>query len=343
MAKANEVKNILLIVLTITLLALTVGFAGAQQATKVPRIGYLGLDDPSSALFKSFRQGLREVGYTEGQNIILEPRFAYGNDWRLNGLAAELVGLNVNAMVTQNTPALNAARNATRTIPIVMVYFGDPVAVGIVASRERPGGNVTGMSGMTTELGGKWLELLKETVPAISRVAVLWGAGFEMEPTMKGMQATARSLGVELQSAQVKAYSPLGFGHWSGNGSHWIGSAFTWATRGQAGAFILLPSSILGENLDYIADLGLKKHLPGIFWREDFAEAGGLMAYGANQMEQSRRAAYVVDKILKGANPAELPVELPTQFKLVINLKTAKEIGVTIPPDMLMFADRVIK
>jgi ABC-type uncharacterized transport system substrate-binding protein len=338
MAKANEVKNILLIVLTITLLALTGGFAGAEQTKKVPRIGYLGLDDPSSALFKSFRQGLHEVGYIEGQNMIIEPRFAYGNDWRLNGLSAELVGLNVNAIVTQNTPALNAARHATKKIPIVMVYLGDPVAVGIVASRERPGGNVTGVSGMATELGGKWLELLKETVPAISRVAVLWSRGFEKEPTMKGMEVTARSIGVELQPAEVKLFKPP-FGLVRGS----IGAAFNWATRGQAGAFVLLPSSILGENLDYIADLGLKRRLPGIFWREDFAEAGGLMAYGANQIEQSRRAAYVVDKILKGAKPAELPVELPTQFKLVINLKTAKEIGVTIPPDMLMFADRVIK
>ena len=343
MAKANEVKNICLLVLLIGLLALTEGFAGAQQTKKIPRIGYLGLGDPSSHLFKSFRQGLREVGYIEGQSIIIEPRFTYGNDWRLNGLAEELVGLNVNAIVTQSSPALNAARNATRTIPIVMVYLGDPVAVGIVASRERPGGNVTGISGISTELGGKWLELLKETVPAVSRVAVLWSQGFEAEPTMKGMQATARSLGVELQSAQVKAYFARGFGYPGRNGSRSIGSAFTWATRGQAGAFILLPSSILGENLDYIADLGLKKRLPGIFWREDFAEAGGLMAYGANQIEQSRRAAYVVDKILKGAKPGELPVELPTQFKLVINLKTAKDIGVTIPPDMLMFADRVIK
>ena len=338
MAKASDVKNIFLIVLTIMLLALTGGFTGAEQTKKVPRIGYLGLDDPSSSSFKSFRLGLRELGYIEGQNIIIEPRFAYGNDWRLNGLSAELVGLNVNAIVTQNTPALNAARHATKKIPIVMVYLGDPVAVGIVASRERPGGNVTGVSGMATELGGKWLELLKETVPVISRVAVLWSRGFEKEPTMQGMEVTARSIGVELQPAEVKLFKPP-FGLVRGS----IGAAFNWATRGQAGAFVLLPSSILGENLDYIADLGLKKRLPGIFWREDFAEAGGLMAYGANQIEQSRRAAYVVDKILKGAKPAELPVELPTQFKLVINLKTAKEIGVTIPPDMLMFADRVIK
>jgi putative ABC transport system substrate-binding protein len=197
---------------------------------------------------------------------------------------------------------------------------------------------------MATELGGKWLELLKETVPAITRVAVLWSRGFEKEPTMQGMEVTARSLGVELQSAQVKAYdAPLGFGHWSGNGSHWIGSAFTWATRGQAGAFVLLPSSILGQNLGYIADLGLKSRLPGIFWRAEFAEAGGLMSYGASQTEQFRRAAYVVDKILKGAKPAELPIEQPKKFELVINLKTAYEIGVKVPDKMLTWADRVIK
>jgi putative ABC transport system substrate-binding protein len=336
--KATDVKNILLLVLIIALLVLTEGFVGAQQTGKVPRVGYLGLDDLSSPLFESFRQGLREVGYIEGQNIIVEPRFVLGTAWRLTGLAAELVRLNVNVIVAQGAPALNAARHATRTIPIVMVYLGDPVAAGIMASRDRPGGNVTGVSGRTTELGGKWLELLKETVPGITRVAVLWSAGFEMEPTMKSMQATARSLGVELQTAEVKLFkTPFGIATGS------VGAAFNWATRGQAGAFILLPSSILSENLDYIADLGLKKRLPGIFWRADFAEAGGLMAYGASQTEQSRRAAYVVDKILKGAKPAELPVELPTKFELVINLKTAKEIGVTIQPEMLMFADRVIK
>jgi putative ABC transport system substrate-binding protein len=316
-------------------LALAEGFAGAQQSAKIPRVGFLSLDNPSSPLFESFRQGLRELGYIEGQNIIIEPRFAYENDWRLNGLAAELVGLNVNVIVTQSSAALNAARHTTRTIPIVMVYLGDPVAVGIVASRERPGGNVTGISGMATELGGKWIELLKETVPAIKRVAVLWSQGFEKEPTMKGMELTARSLGIELESAQVKLFRGLVRGS--------VGAAFTWATRGQAGAFVLLPSSILGQNLSYIADLGLQRRLPGIFWRAEFAEVGGLMSYGASETEQFRRAAYVVDKILKGAKPAELPVELPTKFELVINLKTAKEIGVTIQPEALMFADRVIK
>jgi len=167
---------------------------------------------------------------------------------------------------------------------------------------------------------------------------VLWSRGFEKEPTMQGMEVTARSLGVELQSAEVKLFKPP-FGLVKGS----VGAAFNWATRGQAGAFVLLPSSILGQNLGYIADLGLKRRLPGIFWRAEFAEVGGLMAYGASQTEQFRRAAYVVDKILKGAKPAELPVELPTKFELVINLKTAKEIGVTIQPEVLMFADRVIK
>jgi ABC-type uncharacterized transport system substrate-binding protein len=327
------------IVLITFVLALSEGLAGAQQTTKVPRIGYLGLNDPSSFLFKSFRQGLREVGYVEGQNIIIEPRFAFGNDWRLAGLAAELVRLNVDVIVVQGSPELSIVMHATKTIPIVMAYLGDPVAVGIVASRERPGGNVTGVSGMATELGGKWLELLKETVPAITRVAVLWSRGFEKEPTMQGMEVTARSLGVELQSAQVQAY----FIHGYGNGSRSIGSAFTWATRGQAGAFVLLPSSILGQNLSYIADLGLKRRLPGIFWRAEFAEAGGLMAYGASQTEQFRRAAYVVAKILKGAKPAELPIEQPKKFELVINLKTANEIGVKVPDKMLTWADRIIK
>jgi putative ABC transport system substrate-binding protein len=325
--------------LIVLVLALAEGFAGAQQATKVPRIGYLGLDDPSSSLFKSFREGLHELGYIEGQNIMIEPRFAYGNDWRLNGLAFELVGLNVNVIVAQSSQALNAARHATRTIPIVMTYPGDPVAVGIVASRERPGGNVTGISGMATELGGKWLELLKEAIPTVSRVAVLGGRGFENEPTWKGMEVVARSLGVELQSAEVQAY------FWAARYSRAraVGAAFTSATRGQANAFILLPSLIFGQNLDYIAELGLKMRLPGIFWRAHFAEAGGFMSYGANETEQFRRAAYVVDKILKGAKAAELPVELPTKFELVINLKTAKEIGVTVQREMLMFADRVIK
>jgi putative ABC transport system substrate-binding protein len=324
--------------LVTALLTLTAVLAEAQQAAKIPRIGYIGLDDPSSHLFESFRQGLREIGYVEGQNIIIEPRFAYGNDWRLNEFAFELVRLGVSAIVPEGSPALSATMGATKSIPIVTAYPGDPVAVGIAETREHPGRNVTGTSGMATELGGKWLELLKETVPAVSRVGVLWNRGFAAQPTIKGMKTAAHSLGVELQLAEIRLfYSPP----YMMRGA--VGTAFNWATREQADAFILLPSSILGRNLNYIADLGLKKRLPGIFWRPAFAEAGGLMSYGANQTEQFRRAAYYVDKILKGAKPAELPIELPKKFELTINLKTAKEIGITVPPRLLAWADKVIK
>lgn len=313
------------------LLALTEGFAGAQQQAKVPRIGYLDLGDPSSRVFRSFRQGLRELGYIEGQNIMIEPRFAFRNDWRLHEFTAELVRLQVDVIVTESTPAIYAAMSATKTIPIVMTYVGDPVAAGFVGSLERPGGNVTGVSGMASELGGKWLELLKETVPAINRVAVLWSTSSEKEsPALKGVEVAARSLRVELQPAEARS-------------SGGVGGAFAWATRGQVDALIVLPGLYFGLNLGYVADLANKRHLPSIFWRADFARAGGLMAYGANQNEQFRRAAYVVDKILKGARPAELPVELPKSFELVINLKTAREIGVTIPPRVLAWADRVIK
>ena len=333
------------------ILALGEGFAGAQQTRKVPRIGYLGLNDPYSSarrtaeiIFESFRQGLREVGYIEGQNVIIEPRFAFGDVWRLSGLASELVRLQVDVIiVAPSSQALNAARSATKTIPIVMA-FADPAAVTrIVASPDGSGGNVTGVSGMATELGGKWLELLKEAVPAVSRVAVLgsrgWGRGFETEPTWKGMEVVARSLGVELQSAEVKT-AFFGASESRGRG---VGAALTWATRGQADAIIVLPGLVFGENLEYIADQALRRRLPSIFWRADFAEAGGLMSYGANPAEQFRRAAYVVDKILKGAKPAELPIEQPQKFELVINLKTAKEIGVKVPDKMLTWADRIIK
>jgi ABC-type uncharacterized transport system substrate-binding protein len=326
--------------------ALAGGFAGAQQTTKVPRIGYLGLDDPSSSFFKSFRDGLREVGYIEGQNIIIEPRFAFGNDWRLGGLAAELVRLKVDVIVTQH---VITARGVTRTIPIVMAYSGDPVEARIVASVERPGGNVTGIGGMATGLGGKWLEILKQTIPEVRRVGVLYFSNPDQNfrnpvrepPIMKELEVAARSLRVELQPGEVGVrYSNTIFARPVESG---VGAAFTWATRGQADALIVLPGLVVNRNLSYIAQLALKRHLPGIFWQADFAEAGGLMTYGANENEQLRRAAYIVDKILKGANPAELPVELPKKFELVINLKTANEIGVKIPDKMLTWADRVIK
>jgi putative ABC transport system substrate-binding protein len=221
--------------------------------------------------------------------------------------------------------------NATKTIPIVMTFVGDAASEGFVASLERPGGNVTGVTGLKTELGGKWLELVKETIPSVRRVAVLWNPRSEDKfPVRKSVDQAARSLGVELQWLEVRRRDD-------------IPRTFRSAVLAGAEAFIVLPGGIFFAGMSEIVDLAQKSRLPGISWRGDFAEAGGLMAYGANRLEQSRRAAYVVDKILKGAKPAELPVELPKSFELLINLKTAKEIGITIPPRVLAWADRVIK
>lgn len=312
--------------------------AHAQQPARIPRIGILGLAYPSSPFLESFRQGLRELGYVEGQNIILETRSPTGSS-RLDDFATELVRLQVNVIVAQSTAATYAAMGATKTIPIVMTYPGDPVASGIVASPERPGGNVTGVSGLAMGLGGKMLELLKETLPEVSRVAVFWNPGSEntrIENTRiwKGAEVAARSLRVELQPLAVRPQDDLA-------------NAFRSATSSRADAFIVVPGIVPGivvsPNLREIAKIALKSRLPGISWRADFADAGGLIAYGQNRLEQSRRAAYFVDKILRGAKPGELPVETTMRFELVINLKTAKEIGITIPPRVLAWADRVIK
>ena len=318
-------------------LALAEGFAAAQQRAKVPRIGILGEpQNPSSVISKSFRQGLNELGYVEQQNVILEPRFSSGQNARYHDLAAELVGLQADVIVAHTSPAIYAVMGATRTIPIVMTSPDDPVSEGIVRSLEQPGGNVTGVSGLVRELGGKWLELLKEAIPSVKRVVVLWSpASEDKSSTWRGVELAARSLQVDLLWRDV--------GRW---GIRDVESAFRPATFwGRADAFIVLPGGIfrLSRYRSEILRLGLKTHLPGMFWRGDFADEGGLMAYGAKPAEQSRRAAYFVDKILKGAKPGDLPVERPTQFELVINLKTAREIGVTIQPEVLMFADRVIK
>jgi putative tryptophan/tyrosine transport system substrate-binding protein len=296
------------------LLALTEGFAGAQQSGTIPRVGFIVQGSPDSQVLESFRWGLRELGYIEGQNIIVEPRFDYGNSWRLDQLVTELVQLRVNVIVVGSSSALFNVMSRTKTIPVVMQYVGDPVAAGVVASVERPGGNVTGIGSMAAGLGGKWLELLKEAIPAISRVGVLYtGPAEEESPMMKELEVAARSLRVELQPARVPGRWPMnGYSYTSASSRAspaQIGGAFRWATRGQADAFIILPAAILEDNLHYIAGLARNSRLPGIFWQADFAAVGGLMAYGANQIEQSRRAAYFVDKILKGAKPAELPVE----------------------------------
>ena len=315
------------------LLALTAVLAEAQQPAKIPRVGFLVNNEPSSADFESFRQGLRELGYIEGQNVIIEPRFGGGDDWRSSMFGAELMALNVDVIVAGGLMPFIRGGATTKTIPIVMAWGGDPVAAGFVVSRERPGGNITGIAGLAAGLGGKWLELLKETVPEIKRVGVLYSSrtlvGASLMP-MKELEVTARSLRVQLQLAEARRPRD-------------VGGAFAWATRNQADALLVFPSSLFEQDRDYVINLVLQKRLPGISWRAAFAEAGGLMAYGANRAEQFRRSAYFVDKILKGAKPAELPIELPKKFELTINLKTAKEIGITVPSRVLAWADKVIK
>jgi ABC-type uncharacterized transport system substrate-binding protein len=320
--------------LVAVMLILTQGVAGAEQAAKVPRIGYLGVNDSSSPLFESFRQGLRELGYLEGQNIIIEPRI--GEESQFRDLAADLVRLKMDVIVAQPA-AIPVAMSVTTTIPIVMTFPGDPVLNGFVASLERPGGNVTGVSGLSLGLGGKWLELIKETIPTAKRVAVFWNRRAEEKfPVSKTVDSVARSLGVNLQWSEVGPTQ---------NGIPWLYARLRRAELSQSDAFIVLPGIAGMYRLEDIADFGLRNRIPGIFGRTDLDmdQMGGLMAYGANRSEQSRRAAYFVDKILKGANPAELPVELPKKFELVINLKAAKEIGITVPPRVLAWADRVIK
>jgi putative tryptophan/tyrosine transport system substrate-binding protein len=319
--------------LIVLVLALAKGFAGAQQRTKVPRIGLFGgLQNSSSHILESFRQGLNELGYVEQQNIILEPRFPSEQNSRYQDLAAELVGLQVDVIVAHTTPAIHAAMRATKTTPIVMTFPSDPVSEGIVGSLERPGGNVTGVSGLVKELGGKWLELLKEAIPSVRRVAVLWNPRSEDGfPTWKGVELAARSLQVDLTWMEVRNQRD-------------VARAFRPATHwGRVDAFIVLPGGIFFATMPQIVELALKSRLPGISWRGDFADAGGLMAYGANRLEQARRAAYVVDKILKGAKPSDLPVERPTQFELVINLKTARALDLVVPLTLQAIADEVIE
>ena len=327
-------------------LALAESFAAAQHSAKIPRIGFLGGTQPRSLIFESFQQGLRELGYIEGQNIILERRHFHGEPAQLAQFATELVHLKVDIIVAQAASPIRAAMNATKTIPIVMTSAGDAASEGFVASLERPGGNVTGVSGLKTELGGKWLELIKESIPSVRKVAVLWNRRSEERfPTWKSVDQAARSLGVDLQWLEVgqHGWRGLQFGGSVSGLSDLLDHRFRSAIWDRAEAFIMLPGGVFFSGMAQIVDLGLRNRLPGISWRQEFAEAGGLMSYGANRLEQSRRAAYMVDKILKGAKAAELPMERPTKFELVINFKTAKEIGVTIPPETLMWADRVIK
>jgi putative ABC transport system substrate-binding protein len=309
--------------------------ADAQQAAKVHRIGLLGGSPPNSPggrrAWEGFFQGMRELGYVEGQNILAEGRFYGDRTDRLPALAAELVRLNVDVIVAGAPPAPEAAQRATSTIPIVMAHHADPVGSGLVASLARPGRNVTGLSTQAPDLAGKRLQLLKEAVPGISRVAVLSNPTIPSQALeLREAKVAAGSLKVQLQMLEARAPSDFA-------------GVFSAMTKERAGGVIILTSSMFYAERTRIAELAAQSRVPAIYAVKEFAEAGGLMTYGINIHESFRRAAIYVDKILKGAKPADLPVEQPTKFELVINLKTAKALGLTIPPSLLQGADEVIQ
>jgi putative tryptophan/tyrosine transport system substrate-binding protein len=321
-------KKILVSILAVVIVAF-VHLAEAQRPKKVFRIGFLAGSSENN--LRGLRQGLRELGYVEGKNITIDSRVAEGKFDRFPALAAELVLLKVDVIVTQGTPAATAAKNATSTIPIIMSGGTDPVATGLILSLARPGGNITGVTIMNEELAGKRLELLKETGPKVSRLGVLWNsANPGVAVVFKQTQSAAQELSLSLQSLEVKTVNDLQ-------------GAFDATTRSGVNGLVPLPAAPISNHLKLVADLAVKNRLPSIYDRSDFVEAGGLMSYGPNLPDMSRRAATYVDKVLKGANPGELPVERPTKFELVINLKTAKVLGLTIPPVVLMRVDRVIK
>lgn len=308
--------------------------AGGQPTQKVPRIGWLGgpTRETAQPYVQPFLQGLRDLGWVEGQNIVIEWRFAGGRAERLPGLAAELVQLRVDLIVVPSTPTALAAKNATRTIPLVTVGGGDPVGLGLVASLARPGGNITGLTiVLGPEIAGKQLELLKETVPKVSRIAVLWNPGTPGTTlSVRQAEIAARALGVELQLLEARRLSDFD-------------DAFAAMSAKRAGALLVLGDVMFVTHRRRLADLATKSRLPAMYALREFVDDGGLMSYGPVVSDNFRRAATYVDKILKGAKPADLPVEQPTKFELVINLKTAKQIGLTIPPNVLARADRVIK
>jgi putative ABC transport system substrate-binding protein len=321
-----------LVVLSLGMLA-AVPAADAQAPPKVPRIGFLDLGSPSvrQHYLEALRQGLRDLGYAEGKNIALESRWAEERTERLPDLAAELVRLRVDVIVTATTQGTLATKRATGTIPIVMALVSDPVGSGVVASLARPGGNITGLSIMHPEVTGKRLQLLKEAVPKLSRAAVLWNSSNpSVPPLLRETEAAARALGVQLQRLEVRAASEFD-------------GAFSAMSRDRAGALMVLPDALFSNQRKRVVDLAAKNRLPAMYWTRDFVDAGGLMTYGPNLADLFRRAATYVDKILKGAKPADLPVEQPTRFELIVNMKTAKALGLTIPQSILVRADQVIQ
>ena len=320
------------ILVAVVLLAVAV-IAEAQQPAKIPRIGYLGGTFPSidSARYDAFRQGLRELGYMEGKNIVIERRHAEGKPDGERAFAAELVRLKVDVIVTGGSNPTRAAKEATATIPIVMTQDPDPIGNGFVASLARPGGNITGLSNLGPELSGKRLELLKEVVPRLTRVAVFGTSTFPGNAQiLSETELAAGALRVQLQYLDVL-------------GPKDVDTAFRAAIKGRADALLVLAGPVFTSQRTQLATLAVKNRLPAIYYSTEFVEDGGLMTYGANRADLARRAATYVDKILKGAKPADLPVEQPMKFEFIINLKAAKQIGLTIPPNVLVRADKVIK
>jgi putative tryptophan/tyrosine transport system substrate-binding protein len=325
--------RLLSILLAVVLLAVSVA-AEAQPQTKIPRIGYVsGAGDSSNPgpYVEALRKGLRELGYSEGKHFVIEYRGAEGKPDRISPIAAELVQLQVDVLVLPTVSAVRAAKQATKTIPIVMVTQVDPVAAGLVDSLARPGGNITGLATLQRDLSGKRLELLKEVVPRLARVGVLRNPHDQTAIGFKDYEAAARALKIQLQSLDVPGSNPD------------LEGAFREAAKGRANAVITITNNSLFRNAKRVTDLALKHRLPSMYEGSTWVEDGGLMSYSANDLELFRRAAIYVDKILKGAKPADLPVEQPTKFELMINLKTAKQIGLTIPQSMLYRADKVIK
>ncbi|MBI4489616.1 MAG: ABC transporter substrate-binding protein [Deltaproteobacteria bacterium] len=310
-----------------------VGMAEAQQPAKVRRIGFLGNSNPTleANLVGPFREGLRELGYIEGQNILIEYRWAEGKYERFPELIGELVHLKVEVIVTAGTPASLAVKKATTSIPLVMIAVGDPIGTGLVASLARPGGNITGLTSIAADLEGKRLELLREVIPRLSHVAVFWNPASPFQVVAeKEVQAAAQVLRMKVLSLGVQAQEQFD-------------NAFATIRRERPGALNVLADRLFLHNRARIMDFATQNRLPGVHAYVELVEAGGLMSYGPSYAGMHRRAATYVDKILKGTKPADLPVEQPMRFELIINLKTAKQIGLTIPPNVLARADKVIK
>jgi len=327
-----------IVVLLVSLVHSSLGLAQAQQPNKVARVGFLSvgfppLSTPHQRMHEAFYQGLREVGYTEGKNLVIEFRSANGNFKRFPRLAAELVSSKVDLIVAPTTPAMRAAKQATAKIPIVMLSAADPVTEGIVDSLARPGGNITGVISGAPALSGKMLEVLIDAVPRVTRVGVLRyprTIGSFSSLSLTEIENAARALRVHLKILEVRSLDEFE-------------KTFIATTKDRTGGLVVLPDSLFSTNQKRIAEMSIKSRLPAIFWQTEFADVGGLLAYGPSLPELFRRMGVLRGKILKGAKPAELPVEQPIKYELVVNLSTAKQIGVTIPQSLLFRADKVIK